>query len=160
MLEKLNKLTVSAMAITLAGCVTLTSSSVNVRNLTNGPKGKKVVTFITPTPYMADMSEALAEYGFKVKPMPTQEFITERQNSDQIAQYNKATTRWGISVMATPTDQKCVFTDYAIYNFTIMLVDIRTDTTAMILKQRGSDGPCTTVKPVFPTLAKALSKNW
>ena len=160
MLQRLNGLTVAAMAIVLSGCVTLTSSAVKVQNLTNEPKGERVVTFLNSTPYMADMSEALAEYGFTVKPMPTQQFITERQSPSRVAQYNQATTQWGISVMATPTDQKCVFTDYAIYNFTIMLVDIRTDTTAMVIKQRGSDGPCTTVKPVFPTLAKALSENW
>lgn len=55
---------------------------------------------------------------------------------------------------------KCAFTDFDIHYFTLMLTDIYTNQIVLVLKQKGSDGPCTTVEPVFGTLAKALGQNW
>lgn len=144
----------------LAGCVMMSSGPVTVSNLSNPEKGKKIVTFLNKTPYIAEMSIALAENGFVVKPMPTQQQITELQNPNRIAKYNEATTRWGISLQTQYSPMKCAFTDFDIHHFTLMLTDIETNQVVLVLKQKGSDGPCTTVEPVFGTLAKALANNW
>lgn len=184
----------------LTSCIMWSSSPVIVKNLLNTEKGPRVVTFMTPTPYIADMSIALAEYGFAVKPMPTQKEITEiqsedraakyneetqkeimgrqsadllakysketqreitgRQSASRIAKYNEATTRWGITLQTQFSGMECAFTDFNIHHFTLILTDIYTNQIVLILKQKGSDGPCTTVKPVFGTLAEALSQNW
>jgi len=123
-------------------------------------KGPKVVTFMNSTRYMPEMSVALSEQGFVVKPMPSQQEVMELQSQSRIATYKEATTRWGVTLEARYTGMDCAFTEYSIYNFTLMLIDITNNQIVMVLKQRGSDGPCTTIKPVFGTLAKALSEKW
>lgn len=146
--------------LVLNACVMLSSSDVTVKTLSKPEKGPKVVTFLNATPYIADMSVALAENGFTVMPMPTQQEITELQARGRVARYNEASTRWGISIMTQYSGMTCAFTDFEIHHFTLMLTDIATNEVVMVLKQKGSDGPCTTVKPVFGTLAESLSKNW
>jgi hypothetical protein len=145
-------------SVLLYGCVTLSSSKVTVQILEKGDKGAKVVTFLDDTPYIADMSVALSEHGFKIKPMPTQQQINELK-SNKLAKYDEPVTRWGISIQTQYWGQ-CYLTDYAIFNFTLTLTDITNNKIVMVLKQKGSDGPCTTVEPAFGTLAKALSDNW
>ncbi len=152
-------ITISILTL-LTGCVMMSSSEVTVKNVINNPKGPKVVTFLNNTPYIADMSIALAENGFTVKPMPSQQQITELQSESKIAKYNEASARWGISLQTKGSSYTCAFTDYNIHHFTLMLTDITNNQVVMVLKQKGSDGPCTTVQPVFGTLAKALSDNW
>ncbi len=144
----------------LFGCVMMSSTPVTVNSLTNIEKGKKEVTFLNQTLYIADLSIALAENGFVVKPMPTQMQITEIQSSTRTANYKEASTRWGISLQTQDSGMKCAFTDFDIHHFTLMLTDIATNQVVLVLKQQGSDGPCTTVEPVFGTLAKALADNW
>ena len=41
-----------------------------------------------------------------------------------------------------------------------MVTDITKNEIVLILKQEGSDGPCTTIKPVFPTLSESLANAW
>lgn len=144
----------------LTGCVMLSSGPVAVKSISKQEKGERIVTFLNNTPYVAEMSVALAENGFVVKPMPTQKQITELQSSTRIEKYNEATTRWGISLQTQYSGMKCAFTDFDIHHFTLMLTDIETNQVVLVMKQKGSDGPCTTVEPVFGTLAKALAENW
>lgn len=148
------------LALFLNGCIVWSSSSVVVNTLVKEDKGLKIVTFMNHTPYVADFSVALAEHGFAVKPMPTQEQIIEFQRSkDKISVYNQATARFGLTLQARQTGV-CAFTEYGIYNFTLMVTDIASNQIVLVLKQKGSDGPCTTVQPVWGTLARALSDNW
>ena len=142
------------------GCVMLSSSNVEVKNLIKESKGSKVVTLLNNTEYLADMSIALAENGFIIKPMPTTQQITELQSSTKIAKYNEGSTRWGITVQTKGSPLKCAFTDYNIHYFTLTLMDLTNNQVVMVLKQKGSDGPCSTVEPVFGTLAEELSNNW
>jgi hypothetical protein len=159
-MKRVKAMLVVAGAVFLSGCVMLSSSPVTVNKLSNADKGSKVVTIMNSTPYLADMSVALAENGFKVKPMPTQQQVVEIQGEGKVAKYNEATTRWGITLQTQFSGMKCAFTDFDIHHFTLMLTDIHTNEVVLVLKQKGSDGPCTTVEPVFGTLAKALSENW
>lgn len=148
------------VAITLTGCIMWSSSPVTVTKLSGAEKGPRVVTFMTPTPYIADMTVALVENGFVVKPMPTQQEILEIQGAGKLAKYNEATARWGITLQTQFSGMKCAFTDFDIHHFTLMLIDIYMNQVVLVLKQKGSDGPCNTVEPVYGTLAKALAENW
>lgn len=118
------------------------------------------MTFLNATPYFPEMAEALAENGFTVKPMPIQQYVTQHEGSGKIGQYNEASTRYGLTLFAAPTAFTCALTSHAVYNFTLMVTDIAEDKIVLILKQKGSDGPCTTIKPVFPTLSESLSQAW
>ncbi|PCI42901.1 MAG: hypothetical protein COB49_13045 [Alphaproteobacteria bacterium] len=144
----------------LTNCVMITSSPVTANSLINTDKGPRIVTFLTPTPYIADMSVALAENGFLIKPMLSRQEITELQGSSRVVKYNEATARWGITLQTQHSGMTCAFTDFNIHHFTLMLTDIYTNQVVLVLKQKGSDGPCSTVKPVFEPLAEALAQNW
>ncbi|MGH8190752.1 MAG: hypothetical protein ACREP2_04835 [Rhodanobacteraceae bacterium] len=128
--------------------------------MSGGPSGPRVVTFLNATPYFVEMTEALAENGFTVKPMASQQYVTQSEAPGKIGQYNEASTRYGLTLLAAPTSYTYVLTDHAVYNFTLMVTDITKNRIVLILKQKGSDGPCTTIKPVFPTLAASLSSAW
>lgn len=141
------------------GCM-MSASKVQVSPLAKVDKGPKVVTFLHATEYIAEMSVALAEFGFAVKPMPSQQEILELQGAGRLAKYNEASTRWGITLTAKDAGMTCVLTDSDIYYFTMMLTDITNNQIVLVLKQKGSDGPCTTIKPVFEALAEELAKNW
>lgn len=143
----------------LTGCVVLSSSEVTVKKTSNAPKGEKILTFLNPTPYLGEMTVALAEYGFKVRPMPSQERITKLKSPTKISEYNQASAPYGLTLQAQQTGF-CAFTPHKIFIFTLMLTDINKNEILLVLKQKGSDGPCTTVEPVFGTLSKELSNNW
>jgi hypothetical protein len=147
------------LLVQMTGCVMLSSSDVSVKNLSKETRGPKVVTILNNTPYLPELSVALTETGFSVKPMSSQEEITERQGNSE-RKYNRATARYGITLQTYGSSMSCAFTDYNIYHFTMTVTDITNNQVLMVFKQKGSDGPCTTVKPVFPTLADALSRNW
>lgn len=150
----------SSISWMLSGCVMLSSTPVSVNILSKIDKKEKVVTFLNNTPYVADMSIALAKNGFEVKPILAQQQITELQNPHQIKKYNEAAARWGISLQTQHSGMKCAFTDFDIHHFTLILTDITNNKVILVLKQKGSDGPCTTVEPVFGTLAQSLAENW
>jgi hypothetical protein len=138
----------------------LSSSEVSVKETMHVEKGVKQVTFLNNTPYLADMSIALSENGFEVMPMPTQQQIFEIRNDTQLSKYNEASTRWGLTISTKNSGMSCALTDFNIHHFTLMLTDITNNKVVMVLKQKGSDGPCTTVKPVFDTLAQKLAETW
>lgn len=160
LLDVLAKISTFAATALASGCVMLSSSEVAVSRLKEVDKGPKVVTIQNNTPYLAEMSAALAENGFVVKPMPTQQEILEIKQAGRMAKYNEASTRWGLSILTRGSSMTCAFTDFKILYFTVMLTDIATNEAVLVLKQKGSDGPCTTIKPVFGTLSAAISKNW
>ncbi len=152
-------LIVAGLILNLSGCVTLSSGEVVTKKLGSFGESRKEVTILNSTPHLSDMTIALVNSGFSVKPMPSQKIITER-SGDLTSQYNLVSTRYGLFLEVTPTRQICAFTDYRIVNATINIIDTRTNESVAILKQRGSDGPCTTVTPVFQTLADEMSRIW
>ena len=127
--------------------------------MAGGPAGPRTVTFLNATPYFAEMTEALADNGFTVKPMPSQQYVTQNEGGGKIEQYKEASTRYGLTLLAAPV-APCALTTHAVFDFTLVVTDIAKNQIVLILKQRGSNGSCTTIKPVFPTLSAALSNAW
>lgn len=149
-----------ALAVLPLSACMMSSSKVAVKSTAAAPTGPKVVAFLAPTPYLPEMTEALAEHGFTVKAMASQQYVTETQGAGKVAQYNEAATRYGLTLTAAPTTLDCVLTSHSIYNFTLLVTDIQRNEIVLVLRQKGSDGPCTTIKPVFPTLAASLGNAW
>lgn len=158
-MKLLRLIVATSMGLLLTSCM-MSSGPVTTKQIRPGAKGDKVVTILNQTPYLSEMTVALAEYGFRVKPMPSQQFVTEKQGVNRVGQYNEASTRYGITLTAAPTSTTCALTDSGIYNFTLMVTDIQTNEIVSVFKQKGSDGPCTTIKPVFDTLAAAMAASW
>lgn len=154
------KIILLLMSSLSGSCVMMSSSEVSVKETVKLDKGAKRVTFLNNTPYLADMSIALSEYGFDVMPMPSQQQIIEIKTDTKLSKYNEAATRWGLTFTTQHSGMSCAFTDFNIHHFTLMLTDITNNKVIMVLKQKGSDGPCTTVEPVFISLSEKLAENW
>ncbi len=151
----------ATVAVVLSsGCVTLSSGHVSVMKLGPVETGVRELTILNGSPYLGEMTLALSKFGFKVRPIAAQQTITEQQTSTVSAQWKQAATRYAMVVQVDGTRQICAFTDYRIVNATIQIVDVRSNETVAVLKQRGSDGPCTTVDPVFDTLAEEIARLW
>lgn len=159
-MRQLFQTTAVLLATVLLSSCMLHSSKVDVTSVAGKLTGPRVVTFLKSTPYVVKMTVALAKRGFTVKAMPSQKYITTRESPGKVTQYNEASARYGLTLIAQPTGLTCAFTRFAAYHFTLIVTDIQTNQIVLVLKQTGSDGPCTTVKPVFPTLAEALSNAW
>jgi hypothetical protein len=127
----------------LPGCVVMTSGPVSMTQLQHESMGAKEVAFVAPTPYLADMTKALAAEGFKVMTDP-----------------NPAGANWGLTMTARDLSTPCAFTPASILDFAVVVTDLHTGQVVATLQQKGSDGPCTTVQPVFPTLAAKLADLW
>lgn len=158
-MKQLKHMVIAVLALVISGCVMLSSGPVETKVVGGTPSGKKEVTFLNDTPYMAEMSIALAEQGFTVKGMSTQHEVT-LTNGPVSTRFDAASASWGITLLAADVEMPCAFTEHRVYNFTMMLTDIRRNNVAMVFKQKGSDGPCSTIKPVFSTLAQSLSDSW
>ncbi|MDX2479063.1 MAG: hypothetical protein QNK24_01855 [Desulfuromusa sp.] len=148
------------LSFIMTGCM-FSSGKVTVNNLKDEDKGPKKVFIENSTPYFVEMNESLKENGFTVMSQPTQVKLNEIQAKGAMSDNDESITRWGISLLTkTKGGWTCALTDSNILYFTLVLNDVSNNNSVMILKQLGSDGPCTTIKPVFPTLCKALSENW
>lgn len=156
---KLTFLAAIAAAL-ISGCVTLSSGPVLVTRLGKMEAAARELTILNGSPYAGEMTLALSKIGFKVKPIASQETITEQRSSTVSARWTQASTRYAMVVQIDGTRQICAFTDYRIVNATVQIVDVKSNETVAILKQRGSDGPCTTVDPVFNTLAEEIARLW
>ena len=160
-MSQMKKLQMAIIALSiLTGCITLSSDPVSVVKLGEISPSPRELSVLNGTPYLAEMTLALSQQGIKVRPITSQETITEQRTPTISAQWSQATTRYAMIVQIQPTRQICAFTDYRIVNATVNIVDIKTNESVAVLKQRGSDGPCSTVTPVFNSLASEIAKLW
>ena len=84
--------------------------------------------------------------------------VIEQRNKKILSKVNQS--KWGIDLSISDHPYQCVLTEYNIHNFTLTLINLNSNQINLVLKQTGSDGPCTTIKLVFDTLAKNLSEIW
>jgi len=121
--------------------------------------GSRSLVLLSQSPYLADLAGALGEYGFRVRPLVRrgQGEVAATDGGRGMALFEDA--RYGIQI-----DQKfahnCTLTASSIYDFTVSVIDIKNNEVVMVVRQSGADGPCTTVKPVWPTIAEAIAHNW
>ena len=148
-----------ALSTLVTGCVTLNSGPVNVTKIAKIDASTRELTFLTGTPYMAELTLALTKSGFKVIPLATQ-YSDSSKGSYSASQVTQSSTRYGLVFTTVGTRQVCAFTDHTLINATASIIDIKSNETVAILTQRGSDGPCTTVEPVFETMAAELARIW
>lgn len=139
----------------LSGCsnIHLVGTPVAVEPTVDMDKVYKIVTLVGDTPYREQLTAALTTQGFTV----LSPAVEARPNHIQTT---VLATQWGIRLEQASTNFHCIFTEHSEYNFTLTLFDRYTGQTVTTLKQRATDGPCTTVSPVFGSLAKALRASW
>ena len=155
----LSSLAFTVFATLLIGCAGLVRGPVSVTSLAATDSSNRRLVLLSQTPYLADLASALGEYGFHVRPLV-------RQGQGQIAATGGGSgfalfenERYGLQIDQVRRDA-CAFTGSSIYDFKFTVIDIRTNEVMMVVRQTGSDGPCSTVKPVWSTVAQAIAKNW
>jgi hypothetical protein len=148
------------LILLISGCVTISSSPVSIIKFSSVESTPRELTILNDTAYLGEMTLAFAKYGFKVKPISSQEIITEQKTPTISSQRKQSSARYGMIIKIDITRQICAFTDYRIINATVSIIDIKSNENIAIFKQRGSDGPCTTVTPVFDSLAEEVVKLW
>jgi hypothetical protein len=140
-------------------CSGLSRGPVNVSKVAPIEAESRSLVLLSQTPYLADLAAELGVYGFRVKPLVRrgQGEVAATAGGGGLAIYEDS--KYGLQVDQR-FDQACAFTSSSIYAFTVSIIDIERNEVVMVVRQTGADGPCTTVKPVWPTIAKAIAENW
>lgn len=149
----------AAIATLLAGCMTLSAGPVEVAKLGQIVPGPREVTIVNETPYTSEMAVALDKANVQLKPAPSVGSVATTQNATTTTQ-RIYSTKYGIDLRIVPTRQFCAFTDHYIVNAKLTVIDLETNKPVAVLTQRGADGPCTSVEPVFDSLGKAVGDLW
>lgn len=147
------------VSVLLVGCSGATRGPVNVRKVAPIDLSSRTFVLLSQTEYLADLAAELGVHGFRVRPLVRrgQGEVAVTGGGTGIALYEGA--KYGLQIDRR-FDQACAFTSSSIYAFTITIVDIESNEVVMVVRQTGADGPCTTVKPVWPTIAAAIAQNW
>lgn len=136
--------------LSLNGCsIHWTSTPVATTPVVDMEKGPQIVMITNDTPYRAQLTAALQEQGFAV--------VAPR--TDESPQHLNA--QWGIRFENEFNHYACFFNhDKLEFDFTLTLFDRYTQRDVLVLKQRGADQPCSSVLPVYNSMAKALRTSW
>jgi hypothetical protein len=111
--------------------------------------------------YEADLTFALFQEGFKVKPIAITQTVTELESPTRIVEYSEAGYRYALKLSVSHDHQYvCAFSRGHRVTVAMSVIDIRTNETLAIVKQTGPDQECPPLTPVWPLLARELSKAW
>jgi len=111
--------------------------------------------------YEGDLTFALIEQGFSVKPIAVTQGVTELETPTRMVEYKKAGYRYALKISMTHDYAwRCAFSGAHRVNATLSVIDIDKNETLAILRQVGPDGSCPPLTPVWPLLAKELARVW
>jgi hypothetical protein len=133
------------------------------QSLVMGQMGEKPTQFILlgAGPYEGDLTVALFQEGFKVKPIAVTQTVTEIESQTKLVEYKEAGYRYALKVYISHQYMwTCAFSTGHMVDVTMSVIDIRDNETLAIIKQRGPDGECPPLTPVWVLLARDLSKAW
>ena len=108
--------------------------------------GPRELSVPTGSPFAAELSQALTEYGFVVK----------------AASGTPWPTRYAVSMVVDDNAPReiCASTGRRIVTAKGTLVDTETGQDVATVQARGADGPCGGAEPVFGALAEAVGDVW
>lgn len=136
------------------------------------PSGSKEFVLFGSNEYQGELSMALIEAGFQIKPIAITGQVTEeksatkqvemgQESATQKVQYGQAGARFGLSLSVSHQYQNvCVFSDGHVVTATVQVMDLQTNDVLQIIKQSGPDKECPPLTPVWQLLAQELSKTW
>lgn len=111
--------------------------------------------------YEGDLTFALIEQGFSVKPIAVTQRVTELETPTRMVAYKEAGYRYALKVSMTHDYAwHCVFSGAHRVNATMSVIDIETNEILAVVRQVGPDGSCPPLTPVWPLLAKELARIW
>lgn len=156
----MRKLSLLILLAVATACSSMVRGSVNVAHIAPIDEANRQLVVLTPTPYIGELAAELGPYGFRLRPQyrPGEgEVAAMADTTARVAAGNGA--RYGIQI-EQKLETECALTSSSIYAFVFTIVDIEQNEVVMVVRQTGADGPCTTVKSVWPTVAKAIAENW
>ena len=148
------------ISVAVAGCQI---SDRRGQTLVMGQTGDKPRQFILlgAGPYEGDLTVALFQEGFKVKPIAVTQTVTELESQTKLVEYREAGYRYALKLsISHQYAWTCVFSSGHMVNVTMSVIDIRSNETLAIIKQYGPDRECPPLTPVWSLLARELSKAW
>ena len=134
------------------------SGKVQSTNIYNASSNNGIeLTFLSYSKYNTEMTIALVEKGFIVKPLASQQEVTTKDEEGTEYKFNEASSRYGIKIEWDHKGIFCVLSSNLVLEWTITLIDIQTNSIINIFRQKAPDGKCPPLKPVYPTYADHVS---
>lgn len=154
-------LILSCMAFLAIGsaCSGLARGPVQVNQISPIEPAVRELVLLSQTHYVGDLAAELAPYGFSLRPLVRRGHgdVAATGGGAELALFEDA--RYGVQIDQR-FDQNCAFTPHSIYHFTFTIVDIERNEVVLVVRQTGADGACTTVRPIWPTVAQAIADHW
>ena len=148
------------ISLATAGChlVDTPSQTVVMANVTEKPKQ---FILLGAGPYEGDLTVALFQEGFRVKPIAITQTVTELVSPTKVVEYKEAGYRYALK-LSVSHDYKfaCVFSSGHRVDVTMSVIDIGSNETLAVVKQSVPDRECPPLTPVWPLLARELAKAW
>ena len=148
-------------ALFTQSCLMVNDEKAKVVNLSAAKldTSDREIIFLNDTGINTDMAIGLSAYGFKVKAFASQQKVTDKSDSKMELEYNEAAARYGLDIKGDYA-MPCAFTKNDVWDFTITLIDIKTNEIVNAYKQRAPDGDCTTLTPIYELYPEYLNSVW
>ncbi len=142
----------------LTGCQITDShaKSLVITSLKNNPRQ---FILLGAGQYDGELTFALVEHGFTVKPIAIRRDVAEIE-ANRIVEYREAGFRYALKLSLVHEGGRCVFSGSHRVNAAMSVIDIATNETLAVIKQRGPDGSCPPLTPVWDLLAEELARVW
>lgn len=159
-MNTLIRLTCAALAILAAGCVTITDKPARVTSMASLSGMPREFVLFGDMDYKDDLTIACAERGIRIRPITIRRNVTERESNTRTVNYDEPGLRYALNLAVRHHyDKVCYFSDGHVVDVSLSVIDIASNETVMIIRQKGPDRECPPVTPVWDLLAKELSNR-
>ena len=155
------RLGMSIACLVLAACVQLADKESQSVLIKSSEVKSQQFILLGAGNYEGDLTFALVEQGFQVKPIAITKEVTELESDTRIVSYKDTGFRYALK-LAVSHDYawSCAFSGAHRVNATLSVIDISTNETLAVIRQVGPDGSCPPLTPVWPLLAEELARVW
>jgi len=139
-----------------SGCTTtdIEKNSYIMGDLSNVPED---FILIGDDEYEGEFTIACAKFGIKIRPIASNQKVTEIESSTRMVEFNEAKKRYALKMkIKHDYGYVCVFSGGHFVDVTLSVIDIVENETVGIIKQRGPNMKCPPLTPVWDLLAEAL----
>ena len=148
------------LAVLLSGCQ-ITDKRAESFVVSNPAEKPKKFILLGADKYEGELTIALIQNGFNVKPIAVTQGVTELESPTRLVEYKNAGYRFGLKLAITHDYLwGCAFSGAHRVSVTMSVIDLESNETLAVVKQVGPDGSCPPLSPVWPLLAKELTRVW
>lgn len=155
-------LTIPILCITvlMAGCIQISDKAARVSYVGEKRQLPKSFIVIGDTEFEGELTASCAEYGINIKPIAVRQTVAELESPTRLVKYKEAGFRYALKLSVRHDyGRVCVFSGNHFVDVTMMVIDIGTNDTIMVIRQSGALGECPPMKPIWELLAKELASR-